>query len=166
MVEVHWLSDAEVYVTPVGDNLVGVAALGTAPVHLDAVIGRVPELADRLAGAPAASAPRGAGPLRQTVSARRAGRALLVGDAAGYVDALTGEGLSIGFAEAEAVVRAIVSGEPDGYEAEWRSITRSYRWLTNTLLWTSSRRSLRPMVVPAARAMPWAFRRLVNGLAY
>ena len=166
MVEVHWLSDAELYVTPVADDLVGVAVLGTAPIHLAAAISRVPELADRIAGAPEASTARGAGPLRQKVAARRSGRGLLVGDAAGYVDALTGEGLSIGFAEAEAVVRSIVAGEPDGYEAEWRSITRSYRWLTTTLLWTSSRRTLRPMVVPAAHAMPWAFRRLVDGLAY
>ena len=166
MVEVHWLSDAELYVTPVGEDLVGVAVLGTAPIHLAAAISGVPDLADRLAGALVASTPRGAGPLRQKVAARRSGRALLVGDAAGYVDALTGEGLSVGFAEAEAAVRAITTGALDGYEAEWRSITRSYRWLTTTLLWTSSRRQLRPLVVPAARAMPWAFRRLVDGLAY
>lgn len=166
MVEVHWLRDAELYVTPVGEDLVGVAVLGTAPIHLEAAISRVPDLAERLAGAPVGSTPRGAGPLRQRVARRRSGRALLVGDAAGYVDALTGEGLSVGFAEADAAVRAIVAGTPEGYEAEWRSITRSYRWLTSTLLWTSSRRSLRPLVVPAARAMPWAFRRLVDGLAY
>jgi flavin-dependent dehydrogenase len=89
-----------------------------------------------------------------------------VGDASGYVDALTGEGLKVGFAEAEAVIRALVAGQPDSYEAEWHRITRSYRWLTNALIWTSSRRSLRPLVVPAAHAMPWAFRRLVDGLAY
>jgi flavin-dependent dehydrogenase len=166
MVEVHWLSDAELYVTPVAETLVGVAVLGTAPLHLEAAIGRVPELAGRLADAAVASASRGAGPLRQRVKARHSGRALLVGDAAGYVDALTGEGLRVGFAEAEAVVRAIVAGVPGGYESEWRRITRSYRWHTNALLWTSSRPSLRPKVVPAARALPWAFRHLVEGLAY
>jgi flavin-dependent dehydrogenase len=166
MVEVYWLRDAELYVTPVGEELVGVAVLGTAPLHLDAAISLVPELAVRLDGAPGASEPRGAGPLRQRVSARRAGRALLVGDAAGYVDALTGEGLRIGFAEAEAAVRAIVAGLPGRYEAEWRSITRSYRWLTNALLWTASQPRLRPAVVPAARALPMAFDRIVDGLAY
>ena len=166
MVEVHWLSDAELYVTPVGENLVGVAVLGKAPLHLDEAIGRVPGLAGRLAGAPAASTARGAGPLRQRVTRRSVGRALLVGDAAGYVDALTGEGLSVGFAEAAAAVRAIVRDEPRNYEPEWHSITRSYRWLTGSLLWTASRRSLRPLIVPAARTMPWAFRRLVDGIAY
>lgn len=166
MVEVHWVDGAELYVTPVSEDLVGVAVLGTAPLHLNAAMASVPMLAARLAGAASASAPLGAGPLRQRVKARRSGRALLVGDAAGYVDALTGEGLRVGFAEAEAVVRAIVADAPDLYEAEWRSITRSYRWVTSALLWTTSHRGLRPMVVPAARAMPWAFGRIVDGLAY
>jgi flavin-dependent dehydrogenase len=166
MVEVHWLSDAELYVTPVGDGQVGVAVLGIAPLHLDAAISRVPELAERLADAPTVSTPRGAGPLRQRVKARRSGRALLVGDAAGYVDALTGEGLRVGFAAAEAAVRAIAADRPADYEAEWRTITRSYRWLTTSLVWTTSHRKLRPMVVPAARALPSTFRRIVDGLAY
>lgn len=37
----------------------------------------------------------GAGPLRQRVRARVGERVLLVGDAAGYVDALTGEGIAV-----------------------------------------------------------------------
>ncbi len=166
MVEVHWLSGAELYVTPVGEGTVGVAVLGAAPLHLAAAIGGVPELARRLEGAALASTARGAGPLRQRVVARRSGRALLVGDAAGYVDALTGEGLRIGFAEAEAAVDAIVAGRPEGYEAEWHRITRSYRWLTSALLWTTAHRRLRPLVVPTAGALPWAFRRIVERLAY
>ncbi len=166
LVEVHWLGDAELYITPVDESLVGVALLGRAPLDLASAIGRVPELADRLQDAARASAPRGAGPLRQRVRARHAGRALLVGDAAGYVDALTGEGLRVGFAEAEAAVRAIVAGQPERFESEWHSITRSYRWLTEALLWTTTQRALRPVVVPSARALPWAFRRIVDGLAY
>ncbi len=166
LVEVYWLSDAEVYITPVGYGIVGVAVLGAAPLHIKDAIDRVPDLARRLEGADAASAPRGAGPLRQQVRARSAGRALLVGDAAGYVDALTGEGLRVGFAEAEAAVRAIVADRSGGYEADWRKITRSYRWMTNALLWTTSHRELRSMLVPSARAMPFAFRRIVDSLAY
>ena len=40
------------------------------------------------------------------------GRVLLVGDAAGYVDALTGEGLAIGMAQAAAAVDAVSIGWP------------------------------------------------------
>ncbi len=165
LVEVHWLPDVEVYVTPVDASVVGVAVLGRAPLHLADVLARLPYLTDRL-GSVAASSSRGAGPLRQRTSARHAGRALLVGDASGYVDALTGEGLRVGFAEAEAAVGCIVAGDLDRYEALWRSTTRSYRWLTGGLVWTTSRPRLRSMVVPAAVALPAVFRRLVDGLAY
>ena len=98
------------------------------------------------------------------MASRVAGRVLLVGDAAGYVDALTGEGLRIGFAEAEAVVGAILRDDPNAYEHEWRRITRSYRWLTAGLLWTASHRTLRPLIVPSARAVPSAFGRIVESL--
>ena len=69
------------------------------------------------------------------------------------------------FAEAEAAVRAVLDEDPSGYEAEWAAITRSYRWLTNGLLWTGSHRRLRPMIVPAAQRLPFAFRRIVDSLA-
>jgi flavin-dependent dehydrogenase len=166
MVEVHWLPDAEVYVTPVAHDVVGVAVLGEAPLHFDATLARLPRLSERVVSSPVASELRGAGPLRQRVSARHVGRALLVGDAAGYVDALTGEGLRVGFAEAEAVVRAVVAGDPQAYEAEWLRITRSYRWLTTALVWTASKPRLRSLIVPSSRALPPVFTRIVNGLAY
>jgi len=164
LVEVYWLSDAEVYITPVDQETVGVAVLGGTNLDLRATISRIPELVDRLASAEPASKLRGAGPLRQGVRTRSIGRVLLVGDAAGYVDALTGEGLRVGFAEAEAAVRAVAVNDPNSYEAEWQRITRSYRWLTGGLLWASSNRRIRPMIVPSAQALPTVFRRLVNTL--
>ena len=164
-VEVYWLEDSEVYVTPVSTDTVGVAVLGRAILDLDAAIARIPELAARLDSVPRVSDVRGAGPLFQRVTTHSADRALLVGDASGYIDALTGEGLRLGFAEAEAAVAAIVADEPDGYEHAWQKATRSYRFMTGGLLWASSQRSIRPMIVPAARAMPRVFNRIVDSLA-
>ncbi len=69
-----------------------------------------PELAARLPAA-AATAARGAGPLRQRVRTRVAGRVLLVGDAAGYVDALTGEGIAVALDAADAT-GALRTGRP------------------------------------------------------
>ncbi len=165
LVEVHWLPATEVYVTPVAADVVGVAVLGSAPLSLRGAIADLPELAGRLAGASSASEPRGAGPLRQRVHARTRGRALLVGDAAGYVDALTGEGLRVGFAEADAAVDAMLRDDLPGYEAEWARITRSYRRLTSGLLWVSSQPVLRPWIVPTARRLPTVFGRIVDSLA-
>jgi flavin-dependent dehydrogenase len=164
-VEVYWLHNAEVYVTPVDDRTVGVAILGNAMLNFEDIISLIPRLTQHLTSAKSTSKLRGAGPLRQDVRARSVGRVLLVGDAAGYVDALTGEGLRVGFAEAEAAVGAVVANDPKAYEAEWQRITRSYRWLTNGLLWASSNPIIRPLIVPAAQTLPSVFRRLVNTLS-
>jgi len=164
LVEVYWLKDCELYVTPVGHDMVGVAVLGQRPLGLSASVAAVPELAMRISHAPAASRLLGAGPMRQSATARTRGRVLLVGDAAGSVDAITGEGLRTGFAEAQAAVAAMVSGDVNAYEREWKSITRSYRHLTSALIWAASHRHLRSMIVPTAAAMPWAFGRIVNSV--
>ena len=164
LVEVYWLSDVEVYVTPVDPQTVGIAVLGEAVLDFNETITRIPELATRLASAQSASKLRGAGPLRQPVRTRTMGRVLLVGDAAGYIDALTGEGLRVGFAEAEAAVHAVRINDLNSYEAEWQRITRSYRWLAGGLLAASSNRVIRPMIVPVAQALPAVFRRLINSI--
>lgn len=165
LVEVHWLAGQEVYVTPVSPDTVGVAVLGPSPLDLRSAVAALPTLADRLAGADGASSLRGAGPLRQSTTARVAGRVLLVGDAAGYVDALTGEGLRVGFDQAQAAVDALLHDQPQRYEAAWRRITRSYRSLTNTLLWVGAQPRLRPLIVPAAQSLPRTFTRLVDRIA-
>lgn len=162
LVEVYWLDNAEIYVTPVDHQTVGIALLGNSLLNFEEMIRRIPKLSKHLTSAPIVSKLRGAGPLQQRVRARSVGRVLLVGDAAGYVDALTGEGMRVGFAEAEAAVGAVVADDPLGYEAEWQRITRSYRWLTGGLLWASSSRIIRPLIVPAAQALPRVFSRLVN----
>ena len=151
--------------TPVADDLVGVAVLTTARGSFDDHLAAFPELRERLAGAGHAGPVRGAGPFRQVTSARTAGRVLLVGDAAGYVDALTGEGIALALAQAPAAVRAIIDGDLTGYEREWRRLTRRYRWLTHTLLGVTRVFPARAALVPLAQRMPWLFSATVGILA-
>ncbi|GGF39103.1 hypothetical protein GCM10011399_34980 [Subtercola lobariae] len=108
-VEVYWSPRFELYVTPVGERMIGVALLGERGLDLAAAIAATPELAARLDGADAMTPVRGAGPLRQRVAQHARGRVLLIGDASGYVDALTGEGLRLGFAQATAAVAALAA---------------------------------------------------------
>ena len=117
-----------------------------------------------MAGADAASSLRGAGPFHQRSAQRVAGRVLLVGDASGYVDAITGEGLRLGFAQAEVAVRAIVQRKPEAYEAEWRRVTRDFRMLTSGLV-AAARSPLRGAIVPVAVALPRVFGGVVERLA-
>jgi len=101
-VEVHFSKGAEAYVTPVGPHRVGLAFLfgeGTAP-DFETLLARFPALASRLAGAPFDSALAGAGPLGRDASTRVLDRLILAGDAGGYLDAITGEGVSLALEEA------------------------------------------------------------------
>jgi flavin-dependent dehydrogenase len=165
LVEVHWSSLGEAYVTPVADDLVGVAILtsvrGTFDSHLDAF----PALRQRLKGAAPASAVMGAGPLRQRVQGRAAGRVMLVGDAAGYVDALTGEGIAVALRTSAELVRCVLEDRPEAYEAAWRRVSWECRLLTGSLLWARNRSLLAPRIVPAAALLPGLYGRIVNRLA-
>ena len=163
-VEVHWGPHAEAYVTPVADDLVGIAVLTSVRAPFHSHLTAFPSLVQRLTGRPL-TAVQGAGPLWQRTSRRVAGRVLLVGDAAGYVDALTGEGISLGLAQAEAAVGAVVDGDLPRYERDWVAITRSYRLLTTGLLAAAQLPLLRRAVVPAASALPAVFSGVVNTLA-
>ncbi len=163
--EVHWAAQAEAYVTPVADDLVGVAVLSSERGGFDDRLASFPELRGLLEGAEATGDVRGAGPLRQGSTRRVAGRVLLVGDAAGYVDALTGEGVALGLGQATAVVEALAADDPERYEREWPALTRRYRWLTAGLLAGTRPRPMRRAVVPAARLAPPVFSAAVNALA-
>ena len=96
-VEVHFGEGAEGYLTPAGPGQVGLAFLfeeGVAPDY-EALLALFPRLAGQLRGARAASALAGAGPLARRAASRVKDRLVLVGDSGGYLDAITGEGLSL-----------------------------------------------------------------------
>ncbi|WP_277208360.1 NAD(P)/FAD-dependent oxidoreductase [Isoptericola croceus] len=162
LVEVHWGPHVEAYVTPVAEDLVGVALLGPPGMDLDAGLATIPELAGRFAGAAPGGPVRGAGPLRVRTRARTAGRVRLVGDASGYVDALTGEGLRVGFAQARAAV--VHLDDAGAYERAWRRVTRDYRVLTSGLV-AAATSPLRRGVVPAAARLPRLYGGVVERLA-
>jgi flavin-dependent dehydrogenase len=166
LVEVYWgrAGAGEAYVTPIASDRIGVALLSGSRAPFAEQLAAFPDLAERLSGARCGSV-RGAGPLRQRVSARRAGRVLLVGDAAGYVDALTGEGIGVAVRGAEALVSCVRRGRPDAYEAAWRIASRPYRLLTAPLLAAATRPALRRVIVPAAARLPRTFTRAVGLLA-
>jgi flavin-dependent dehydrogenase len=164
LVEVHWADGAEAYVTPVGPDRVGVALLCSAPVRpandYGAILGRFPELSARLGSAAACpeSAVRGAGPFDVRVEPIARGRVLLVGDAAGYLDAITGEGLSLAFASASALVDATVGEDASGYPRAWRRLRRRHMACTRLVLWLADHPSSRRRVIRALSRSPDAFR--------
>jgi flavin-dependent dehydrogenase len=163
-VEVHWGRHAEAYVTPVAEDCVGIVILTSRRGGFDSHFDDFAALVDRVKGCPHGP-DRAAGPLRQKVRARAAGRVLLVGDAAGYVDALTGEGLGIAFGAAELLVGCVAADRPGDYDRQWRRMSRRYRLLTAGLLRASTQPKVRSAIVPAAAVLPRIFAGLVNQLA-
>lgn len=170
LVEVRWNPHVEFYVTPLGPESVGVALLGPRGADFGSALAADPELRALLDADAAGESPdqvgstRGAGPLLQRTVARTAGRVLLVGDASGYVDALTGEGLRLGFAQARAAVDAVVGGDLRGYERAWTRMTRDFRTITTALVGTA-RSPLRGAIVPAAVRLPGLYGTIVERLA-
>ncbi len=155
-VEVTFGSSAEAYVTPLAGDEIGVAILwsGGKGGFDDLLATRFPaELARRLAGATVLGRDHGAGPLLQPTKGAVAwgGRLALVGDAAGYVDALTGEGLSLGFEAALALGEALAEGDLAIYSRRLAKLAAVPLGLTRLLL--------------AAARRPWLRRRLVAALA-
>ncbi|CAL9345314.1 monooxygenase [Streptomyces sp. DH-12] len=163
-VEVHWGPDAEAYVTPLGPELVGVALLTAHRAPYDVQLAGFPELAARLPPHTAVTPVRGAGPLRRRSRTRVHGRVLFVGDAAGYVDALTGEGVCLALTGARALVANLRTGTPGRYDADWARVTRRYRVLTEALVRARQQPALAPHIVPVAARLPRLFAAAVQAL--
>jgi menaquinone-9 beta-reductase len=162
LVEVHWGQGVEAYVTPVGEKEIGVAFLWSGrKASFDLLLDEFPELKARVAGAEPTSKDRGAGPLEQKTQGLQRGRVLLLGDAAGYLDAITGEGLSLAFHQGAALVEAIAAGRPESYAAQSRKLCRWPLLLTRLTLALERRPSLRKRVLSAFAAEPPLFERFL-----
>ncbi len=158
-VEVHWTDGLEAYVTPTGPERVGVALLwgGGEKGDYDRFLGRFPALASKLG--PPETDVRGAGPFDVSVDAQVRGRVFLVGDAAGYVDAITGEGVALGLASAHALIATLEN--PGAWTATWRRVTRRHRQLTRVLLAIADRPMLRRQMIRAFERFPAMFESLL-----
>jgi len=170
-VEVHLVEGAEAYLTPSGAGRLGVAFLfeREAPGGWEALLSRFPALQARLAGAPPVSEDRGAGPLARAARTRTLDRLVLLGDAAGYVDAVTGEGLSLSLGcalDLAALLPDALAGGASraalaGYERAWRRRFWPYQAWTRLLLAVARRPSVRRRAVALGAAQRGALTRLV-----
>jgi flavin-dependent dehydrogenase len=73
-------------------------------------------------------------PLGLRVGAAAAGNVLLVGDAAGAADPVTGEGMSLAMLSGRAAAEAIATGHPERYERERRRLAAGSTWLGRWML--------------------------------
>jgi len=164
LVEVHWRGTAEAYVTPVAPDEVGVAILSRADGRdFERQLAAFPELAAKLGGAAAVTEARGAGPFWQRARRRVRGNIALVGDAAGYTDAVTGEGIALALRTGDALARAFAErGSPAGYERAWWQITREHRAFAALLGFAVEHPRARRAAFRALARRPSLFERLLR----
>jgi flavin-dependent dehydrogenase len=158
LVEVYWQDGCQAYVTPVGPHEVCVALIGSrTDLRMNELFAIFPKLAQRLRGAPCTGSTGSGVSLSSMAHSVTRGPLLLVGEASGSVDAITGDGLAISFRQALALGEALASGDLRGYRASHRRIGRMARLMGRALLLIAERPGLRTRVLEALTREPAAF---------
>jgi menaquinone-9 beta-reductase len=150
-VDVFLASGYELYVTPLPDGEVLVAGLADAGVLAQPLANTFsrwwkaqPLLAARLEGATQVSSLDCIAPLAGKAKCGVAPGIVLLGDAAGFLDPITGGGMAHALVTAELLAERMLpgtNGRDDwiwDFERERRALLRDYRLLTQALLWLVS----------------------------
>lgn len=158
-VEVYWGEQCQIYVTPVGPDELSVAALSRDPHRrLDSVLAGFPELRARLEAASIINCERGAVSASRRLRRVFSGNTVLLGDASGSVDAITGEGLRLCFEQSLALADALKAGDLAAYQKAHRSIARRPGLMAAQLLTMDRSPWLQRRVLRALAAKPDIFK--------
>ncbi len=150
-VEVYWTERGQIYVTPIGANEVCVAMISRyTKVRLDDLLAECPEFREHLGGVAPATRELGAVSSTRLLPAVYSGSRVLLGEASGSVDAITGDGLSMAFQQAFALARAFQNDDLESYQQEHRRIRKLPRMMSSLMLLMDAhpwlrKRSLRAM---------------------
>lgn len=161
-VEVHWGRLGQACITPVGSQEISVSAMSRIPgVRLGDVVGAIPFLWDKLAGAAQTTRERGSLTVTRQLARVTLGNVALVGDASGSIDAITGEGLALGFRQALLLAESLEAGGLEPYEAGHSGILALPRRMAALLLRMDGAPWLRRRALEAMAARPELFRGLL-----
>jgi flavin-dependent dehydrogenase len=157
-VEIYWGSGCQIYVTPIGrDEICVVAISRNSRLRLDEVLPMFPELSGRLQSAAATTTERGAVSATRRLARVYRGRVVLVGDASGSVDAITGEGLRLGFEQGMALAAALADGDLRTYAAAHRQLARRPAFMAALMLSMDRSAWLRRRALRALSSEPRIF---------
>lgn len=161
--EVYWGTECQGYATAVGPDKVCVAlASRHSAMRVEEGLRTLPRLNERLRGAERVSAERGA--ITGNRRFRRVWRdnVALIGDAAGTVDAITGEGLGLAFSQAVALAACLRSGDLARYQAEHRRLALKPLMMARLMLALDGRPKLQHRTLQVFQQRPEIFRRLLE----
>jgi flavin-dependent dehydrogenase len=156
--ELHWGRHCQVYVTPVGREEVCVALISsTQKLRLDDGLGEFPALCALLENAKLASSERGAITVTRRLRRVYRGRTVLVGDASGGVDAITGEGLCLTFRQAALLGDCLANGDLTHYQRGHRRLIRRPALMARMMLFMARHSHLRQRTMQVFQSRPRSF---------
>jgi len=157
-VEIYWGSGSQIYVTPIGPQEICVAVISRdSHLRLEHALPQHPQLFERLKQAPLTTAERGAVSATRRLARVYRDRVVLVGDASGSVDAITGEGLRLGFEQAMALATALQAGDLRVYATAHRRLARRPAFMAGLMLSLDRSAWLRRRVLRALSDAPGIF---------
>jgi flavin-dependent dehydrogenase len=163
VVEVSWAKDCQMFVTPTGEEEVGVAVFSRDPkLRVEDALPRFPALAEQLQGALPASKELGDTTSLRILPEVTQGCVALAGDASGTVDALTGHGLSLAFQQAIALAEALSREDLSLYEAAHRKIVAMPVVMTRLMLLMEGSDPIRRKALRLFQGTPSLFSRLLS----
>lgn len=160
--EVHWGERCQGYATPVsGEQVCVVLASRDPKLRLEEGLRDLPWLSARLQNAEAIRSERGA--ITGNVRLKRVwrGNVALIGDAAGTVDAITGEGLRLAFSQAVALAECIQAGDLTPYQEIHNHLTVRPHLMARLMLTLDGRPRLQHRTQQVFQKHPEVFRRLL-----
>jgi flavin-dependent dehydrogenase len=161
-VEVYWTEHGQLYVTPVGPEEVCVAFVSrNTKLRLEDAFAVYPPIRARLEGADAITREQGAVSATQALRSVYRGSTVLVGEASGSVDAITGDGLSMAFQQAYALAEAFLNDDLAQYQYAHRRIERLPRIMASLMLLLDRNHWLRSRSLRALEASPNLFTRML-----
>ena len=133
--ELHWGPRSQIYVTPIAADEICVAVISCDPkLRIEQALSEFPELATHLSGAAAVSPEMGALSVSRTLRNVQRGNVVLIGDASGSVDAITGEGICLGFKQALALARALKTGHMQAYQRQHKALMKPTQTMATLML--------------------------------
>ena len=163
LVEVSFTDGCQAYVTPVAPDQICVVVLTDNPRQgFDRLLSRFPLLAHRLQGIRQVSEEQGGASVFRGARGVVRGRVALVGDAAVSVDAITGEGVSLGLHQAVALARSLGRGGLDEYARAHAGIVGATIRMTRLMLALDRRPRLRRLALRTLQRWPGLFSNLLG----
>jgi menaquinone-9 beta-reductase len=160
--EIYWGSGCQMYVTPVSSREVCVAVIARdSHLRLDNALPQFPELGSRLSQASAFTVEHGSVSASRRLRRVYRDQTILIGDASGSVDAITGEGLSLSFHQSVALANALLDDDLEAYQAAHRRLMRRPVFMAGLMLSLDRFPWLRSPVLRAMAFEPVIFEKLL-----